>query len=87
MSEYEDDNTMKSALLGLFFYSGLMFTVPIGAFIGAKQILEDKFDMVAPYNQIGGAIAAVLTVNIIIISYVIKAFKEEKAQYQRLKKE
>ena len=54
-----------------------MFTTPIAAYFGAKQILEDQFELDAPYPQLGAAIVAVLVVNLIILAYIIKAFKEE----------
>ena len=67
-------NLLKFILL---IFSTLMFTTPIASYFGAKQILEDQFDLEAPYPQLGAAIVAVLVVNLIILAYIIKAFKEE----------
>ena len=69
--------TANKALLGLFVYSCLMFFLPIGVFFGSKQVLED-FQYEPPVSTIAPAILAIVTVNIVIILYVIKAFKEEK---------
>jgi len=55
-----------------------MFTIPIGVFFIVKQILLDHFQLEPPLHQLGGAVAAVLVVNLIILAYIIKAFKEEK---------
>ena len=60
-----------------YYYSSLMFTIPIGVFFGAKQILLDHFQLEPPLHHLGGAVAAVLVVNLIILAYIIKAFKEE----------
>ena len=65
------------ALLGLFFYSCLMFTLPLLVFFGSKQVLEDYFQLQPPYSQLAPIILAVVVVNIIIVAYVVKAFKEE----------
>ena len=64
------------ALLGLFLYSLLMFFLPLGVFFGSKQLLEEN-EYEAPVSTIGPAILAIVTVNIVIVLYVIKAFREE----------
>ena len=69
--------TANKALLGLFLYSCLMFFLPLGVFFGSKQLLED-YEYEPPMSTIAPAILAIVTVNIVIILYVIKAFKEEK---------
>jgi preprotein translocase subunit SecG len=63
-----------------------MFTLPIGAFFGAKQILVDHVELESPLNQIGAAIAAVLVVNLIIFAYIRKAFREERQSSSQAKK-
>ena len=65
------------ALLGLFFYSCLMFTIPLLIFFGSRQVLEDYFSVEPPYSQLAPVIFAVLAVNVIIVAYVVKAFREE----------
>ena len=59
------------ALLGLFFYSCLMFILPLLVFFGSQQLLQP------PYSHVAPIILAVVVVNIIIAAYVVKAFKEE----------
>jgi hypothetical protein len=65
------------ALLGLFLYSALMFTLPLLAFFGSKHLFEEHFELASPYSQLAPAIVAIIVVNVIIITYVIKAFREE----------
>ena len=67
----------STALLGLFGYSCLMFTIPLLVFFGSRQVLEDYFQLEPPYSQLAPVILAVFVVNLIIIAYVIKAFREE----------
>ena len=54
-----------------------MFTLPLLVFFGSKQVLEDYFQLQPPYSQLAPIILAVVVVNIIIVAYVVKAFKEE----------
>ena len=76
-----------SALSGLLFYSFLMFTLPLIVFFGLQQVIEDNFDDLGqPWNVLWPAIAAVATVNGIIIMYVLKAFKEDKREREREEK-
>jgi len=71
--------TSGSALINLGFYSFLMFTVPLGIFFLAKDYLaENSWPEV--YVTILPAIAAILSVNIIIVFYVISAFKADKKE-------
>lgn len=67
-----------SALLGLFFYSILMFTVPIGGFVATKHYLEQNFHLGFMYNLLVPIIIAVVLVNLIIMLYVFRAFREDK---------
>ena len=73
--------TANKALLGLFLYSCLMFFLPIGVFFGSKQLLED-YEYEPPTSTIAPAILAIVTVNIVIILYVVKAFREENKAKQ-----
>jgi hypothetical protein len=67
----------SSALLGLFFYSILMFTVPIGGFWFVKQYLEQNFHLGYTYNLLIPIIVSVVLVNLIIMMYVFRAFRED----------
>ena len=69
--------TESSALLGLFFYSILMFTVPLGGFWFVKQYLEQNFDLGQTYNLYIPIIVSVVLVNLIIGMYVFRAFRED----------
>jgi len=71
------------ALLGLFLFSCLMFTIPLLVFFGSKQILEEHFIVDPPYSQVVPIILSVVVVNIIIVAYVVKAFKEEAMERSR----
>ena len=84
----------SSALLTLFFYSALMFTLPLLVLFTTGGYIEQYFQLKPPYTQLAPAILAVVVVNIIIVAYVIKAFREnaketpvEKTLEERKKKE
>ena len=70
---YEESS--GSALLNLFLFSGLMFTVPIGAFFASKEYLDEHYSLEPPYNQLVPAVLAIILVNFIIMLYVCKAFR------------
>ena len=67
-----------SILLKLFFHSIAMFSFPFGAYYFTKQYVEDEYNIPAPRSYIYGAIAAVVIVHVIIVSYVYQAFREEE---------
>ena len=70
--------SQSSALLGLFFYSILMFTVPLGAFFMTKHYLEEHLNLGYVYNLLIPVILSVVLVNLIIMLYVFRAFREDK---------
>jgi len=81
----EDGESLGSALLNLGFYSFLLFTLPLGVFFMAKEwLIESGFPEI--YITIGPAILSILSVNIIIILYVISAFRSERTAYKVRKK-
>jgi len=53
---------------------------PLFVYFAAKQVMEDSFDFVPPTSVLAPAIMAVAAVNIIIVAYVVKAFREEQLQ-------
>ena len=69
------EESSGSALLNLFLFSGLMFTVPIGAFFISKQYLDDNYALEPPYNQLVPAVLAIILVNFVIMLYVCRALK------------
>ena len=71
-----NEETAGSALLGLLLYSMIMFFLPLVVFFLSKDVLEN-YDYAAPVTTIAPAILAIATVNIVIVAYVIKAFREE----------
>ena len=71
-----NEETGGSALLGLLLYSLLMFFLPLVVYFLSKDLLE-SYDYRAPVSTIAPAILAIATVNIVIVAYVIKAFREE----------
>ncbi len=72
----------SNALLGLFFYSGLMFTLPLLAFFGSRQFFEEYFELESPYSQLAPALVAIVVVNLVIVAYVAKALKENAKETQ-----
>lgn len=62
----------------LFLHSVAMFTLPFVAYFFTKRVVVEEYDMTSEQAYIYGAIAAVLTVNIIIGSYVYQAIVEDK---------
>lgn len=66
------------ALLLLLFYSTLMFSLPFGAFFGTKYCLQDYFHVTGFHNTFASVLAAVLTVNLIIVMYAYHAFHEKE---------
>lgn len=67
----------SSALLNLFLYSVLMFTLPFGAFFGTKYILGRCTKMADFTITSLSVTSAVITVYIIIGFYAHKAYAEE----------
>lgn len=64
------------ALFWLFIYSIAMFTLPFAAFFGTRYILQTKYNLDTFTITCSSVIAAVLTVNIIIVMYAIKGYRE-----------
>lgn len=64
------------ALFWLFMYSVAMFTFPFAAFFGTRHILQTKYNLDAFTITCSSVIAAVLTVNLIIVMYAIKGYRE-----------
>uniref|UniRef100_A0A182JNB4 Uncharacterized protein n=1 Tax=Anopheles atroparvus TaxID=41427 RepID=A0A182JNB4_ANOAO len=64
------------AILWLLVYSFAMFTLPFGAFYGMKYLLLEQFQIDGFNNTCGSVLAAVLTVNGIIVLYALRGFKE-----------
>ncbi len=84
--EYSDDGplfpeeTKKQylALLYLLFFSILMFTLPFLAFFGVRRYLENHFNLSVFEVNCWSVLAAVISVNFVIVLYVARAFKELK---------
>ena len=53
-----------------------MFTIPLLVLFLSPQFLTEYFQLEPPYTQLVPAILAVVAVNIIIVAYVMKAFRE-----------
>ena len=67
----------SSALLGLFCYSAMMFTIPLGGFILVKNYLQQNYDLGDTYNLLVPIVVAVILVNLIIMLYVFRAIRED----------
>lgn len=74
------------ALLWLLVYSFFMFTLPFVAFYGTKHILADHFHVTGFPNTCGSVLAAVLTVNVIIILYALRGFREAEEDERERKR-
>merc|ERR550525_2115722 len=74
------EETGNSALLGLLLYSFMILFFPLFVYFAAKQVMEDSFDFVPPTSVLAPAILAVGAVNLVIVAYVIKAFREENVK-------
>ena len=72
-----DGESESSALLGLFCYSAMMFTIPLGGFIVMKNYLQQNYDLGDTYNLLVPIVVAVILVNLIIMLYVFRAFRED----------
>uniref|UniRef100_A0A182TAC2 Vacuolar ATPase assembly integral membrane protein VMA21 homolog n=1 Tax=Anopheles maculatus TaxID=74869 RepID=A0A182TAC2_9DIPT len=75
------------AILWLLVYSFAMFTLPFGAFYGTRHVLADHFHIEGFHNTCGSVLAAVLTVNVIIMLYAFRGFREvEEEDRERAKR-
>ena len=83
-TDYEE--TSGSALLNLFLFSGLMFTLPIATFFLSKQWLEENYVLERPYNLLAPAILSIVLVNIIIVLYVCKAYRIDAKEWAAKRK-
>lgn len=66
------------AMLQLFFFSILMFTLPFGAFYGIQHYLQLHYDLEQFEVTCWCVLGAVLTVNIVIGLYVWVAWRDAK---------
>ena len=69
--------TQNEVLLKLLLHSIAMFSFPFITYYMTKKYLEEAYDIPDTKSYIYGLIAAVVVVHIIIVSYIIQAFKEE----------
>lgn len=78
-----DDSEMTKqsafALLWLFVYSCAMFTLPFAAFFGTRHILMNKYEFDTFTVTCSSVIAAVVTVNLIIVLYACQGFRESES--------
>ncbi|GAB0086400.1 hypothetical protein DMENIID0001_004570 [Sergentomyia squamirostris] len=79
--ERKRDRETSIALLTLFFFSVLMFTLPFGAFYGMRDLLENHFHIEGFENICWSVLSAVITVNVIIILFVYVAYKDNKKEF------
>lgn len=66
------------ALLQLFFFSILMFTLPFGAFYGVQHYLQLHYELQQFEVTCWCVLSAVVTVNIVIGLYVWVAWRDAK---------
>ncbi|XP_053678316.1 uncharacterized protein LOC128728705 [Anopheles nili] len=68
------------AILWLLVYSFAMFTLPFGAFYGVAYVLSEHYQIEGFHNTCGSVLAAVLTVNFIIMLYAFRGFREAEEE-------
>ena len=78
--EVLDGESQSSALLALFFYSAMMFTLPILTFFGSKQCLENNNLLDPSYDGLALAIASIVMVQVVILMYVYRAYKLDQME-------
>ncbi|XP_044265072.1 vacuolar ATPase assembly integral membrane protein VMA21-like [Tribolium madens] len=66
------------AIMLLLFFSFLMFTLPFGAYYGTKYCLEEYWHMSGYSTVVWSVLAAVVTVNFIILVYAYIAYHEQE---------
>ena len=72
------------ALLLIFIRSKIGMVVTVPTYVSVKQVLAD-LDLDPVYGTVGPAIAAVLTVNGILMLYVVSALRQEAREKEVLK--
>lgn len=82
--ERQRNRDTSVALLTLFFFSVLMFTLPFGVFYGMRDLLETRFHIEGFENTCWSVLAAVITVNTIIIAFVYVAYRDTTKEISRL---
>lgn len=66
------------SLLYLFVFSCMMFTLPFVSFFGTRHVLDTYFDVSAFQRTVYSVLAAVVTVNGIIVAYAALGYNEEE---------
>lgn len=66
------------ALLILLFYSIMMFTLPFLVFYTTKTFLAEHYNIVDFSNTAISVLSAVITVNLIIVSYAMIGYYEKE---------
>lgn len=73
----QDPTQQPRVFVKLFLHSLAMFTLPFVSYFFAKRVVMEEFDMTVQQGYIYGAVAAVITVNVVIGSYVYQALTED----------
>ncbi|XP_059620124.1 vacuolar ATPase assembly integral membrane protein VMA21 [Phlebotomus argentipes] len=84
--EAKRNRETSMALLTLFFFSVLMFTLPFGAFYGMRDLLENRFHIEGFENTCWSVLAAVITVNFVIVMFVYVAYRDTTKEISQLAK-
>lgn len=64
------------ALFWLLVFSSAMFTLPFGAFFLVRHYAQEYFELDVFAVNCCSVLAAVMTVNLVIVAYAIKGFRE-----------
>lgn len=80
-----DSSKQPWVITKLFLHSIAMFTLPFVAYFYTRDYVTEQLDMTFQQGYIFGCVAAVITVNLIIASYIYQAFAEESNSSSKLK--
>lgn len=70
------ENSSGKTFAILLFYSLLMFTLPFIAYFGSRRVLRDFLHVTGFAQTAWSVVSAVVVVNLIVFSYILKAFNE-----------
>lgn len=75
------DNDSLRVLVWFLLYSMAMFSIPLAAFFGTKYTLKRTFHMEGFASTAWSVVAAVVVVNIIILSYACRGYEEAREDF------
>jgi len=83
----EDYHSPSSVLCTLFLFSAAMFTLPIAAYFGTIYLLDRYYHIPQSESYIYAVIVAVVTVHLILFTYIYIAYHEDKKDNAKIIKD